>query len=106
MAIKNYTRGPDRGAKLASHKPRALKGSLSFGAAGPVRHIDPETIGPIAAPPPVDPDYFAYCAWAHANGRKPKPLNKWRYRRTRRKARASVKSPALIAHQKRPHQPA
>lgn len=81
--MRSYRRSPDRGNKLTVSKGLGVQ---SAGAAGPVRHIDPNTVA-ISVPAPIDPKYLAYRKWCRQNQTDPKSPEQWRLSRSRNKKR-------------------
>jgi hypothetical protein len=99
MTKGNYKAGADRGNKL--EKQRGLRGS-HFGPAGPVKHIDPATIGPVD-PPKVSREYALYLKCEKRAGRTPKSHADWLKGLTKRARAKQTVSAAVRKHQFRPY---
>lgn len=103
MTKRNFTSGADRGNKLSPDKPRGLRGA-HFGPAGPVRHIDPDTLGPIE-PPKVSREYTLYANCERRAGRTPKTHYDWMKGQKKRAHAKQPLSEAVRKHRFRPYTP-
>jgi hypothetical protein len=78
----NYAKGPDRSTKFDAGHARGLRGS-TYGAAGPVKRIDPDTLSPAqqqAALRDIQPHlraYYAFRSWCISTGRTAPSFKVW-----------------------------
>lgn len=103
MTKRNFTSGADRGNKLSKDNPRGFKGA-HFGPAGPVRHIDPATVGPID-PPKVSREYALYAKCVRQAGRTPKPPLEWMKGLTKHARARQTLTAAQRKHRFKPYSP-
>ena len=89
---RNFKGGADRGNKLSEAHPRGFRGA-SYGAAGPVMRIDPQT-GTKTEAPAVAPAYAKYVAAKQAAGKPAKSYGAWAFAISQLKKRKRQHQPA------------